>query len=146
MASRKSPSKGVGGNKNTLTTSTNKDWMFCPLTGVMLEVDPIKGTAYSPYTDYKLNLEDVSHLCIIKETKMSDYRKYYNLEPLVRDEVEEEDTEEAGKGRHATVDEDCPKCGHRGLSFYTMQLRSADEGQTVFYTCLGCGYKFSTNN
>lgn len=30
-------------------------------------------------------------------------------------------------------DESCPKCSKQGLSYYTMQLRSADEGSTVFY-------------
>ena len=49
--------------------------------------------------------------------------------------------------RHrATVDEPCPKCNHPQLEFYTMQLRSADEGQTVFYECPNCGHKFSQNN
>jgi DNA-directed RNA polymerase I subunit RPA12 len=49
--------------------------------------------------------------------------------------------------RHrATVDEPCPKCQHPQLEFYTMQMRSADEGQTVFYECTQCGHKFSQNN
>lgn len=46
----------------------------------------------------------------------------------------------------AVVDEKCPKCPHKGLNFYTMQLRSVDEGQTVFYECPKCGYTFSQNN
>lgn len=39
----------------------------------------------------------------------------------------------------ATVKEKCPKCGHPEMSFYTMQMRSVDEGQTVFFECLKCG-------
>ena len=35
---------------------------------------------------------------------------------------------------------------NKGLNFYTMQLRSADEGQTVFYECLKCKFTFSQNN
>ena len=45
----------------------------------------------------------------------------------------------------ATVKEACPKCKHPELMYYTMQLRSADEGQTVFYECEKCGHTFSTN-
>eukprot|EP00587_Corethron_hystrix_P011979 CAMPEP_0113303208 /NCGR_PEP_ID=MMETSP0010_2-20120614/3723_1 /TAXON_ID=216773 ORGANISM="Corethron hystrix, Strain 308" /NCGR_SAMPLE_ID=MMETSP0010_2 /ASSEMBLY_ACC=CAM_ASM_000155 /LENGTH=112 /DNA_ID=CAMNT_0000157173 /DNA_START=62 /DNA_END=397 /DNA_ORIENTATION=- /assembly_acc=CAM_ASM_000155 len=33
----------------------------------------------------------------------------------------------------ATVDEPCPKCGAPEVGYYTLQLRSVDEGQTVFY-------------
>ncbi|KAK7233344.1 RNA polymerase I subunit H [Aureococcus anophagefferens] len=50
------------------------------------------------------------------------------------------------KSTRATVEEECPECGHPVLEFYTMQMRSVDEGQTVFYECLKCRHKFSQNN
>lgn len=46
----------------------------------------------------------------------------------------------------ATIKEKCPKCGNEEMHYHTLQLRSADEGATVFYTCTACGYKFRTNN
>ena len=38
------------------------------------------------------------------------------------------------------MDEECPRCKNPQMSFYTLQLRSVDEGSTVFYKCLKCGY------
>lgn len=46
----------------------------------------------------------------------------------------------------ATIKEKCPQCGHDEMQYHTLQLRSADEGATVFYTCTKCSYKFRTNN
>jgi len=45
-----------------------------------------------------------------------------------------------------TVERICPKCGHDKMSYAAVQLRSADEGQTVFFTCLKCKYKESENS
>ncbi|OZJ04136.1 hypothetical protein BZG36_02834 [Bifiguratus adelaidae] len=45
----------------------------------------------------------------------------------------------------ATIKEKCPQCGNDTLNFHTMQLRSADEGQTVFLNCRRCGYKDKLN-
>lgn len=40
----------------------------------------------------------------------------------------------------ATIRQTCPECGREEMRYYTLQLRSADEGSTVFYSC-ECGYK-----
>ena len=50
------------------------------------------------------------------------------------------------KNGRATIQEKCAKCGNETMTFHTMQLRSADEGSTVFYECPRCAYTFSTNN
>lgn len=36
----------------------------------------------------------------------------------------------------------CTKCKERKTTFYTMQIRSADEPETCFITCLNCGYSW----
>ncbi|CAI4224180.1 unnamed protein product [Auanema sp. JU1783] len=41
----------------------------------------------------------------------------------------------------AVVDHICSKCGHGKATFSTLQTRSADEGQTVFFTCVKCKKK-----
>ncbi|KAF2423554.1 hypothetical protein EJ08DRAFT_652681 [Tothia fuscella] len=45
----------------------------------------------------------------------------------------------------ATIDMTCEKCGRETVRYYTQQLRGADEGTTVFYSC-ECGNKWNTNN
>ncbi|KAJ5078270.1 DNA-directed RNA polymerase i subunit rpa12 [Anaeramoeba ignava] len=58
---------------------------------------------------------------------------------------EAEDLEEEKESR-SLINELCPKCGHNKLLFNTAQLRSADEGQTIFYECPKCHYSWSQNS
>ena len=62
------------------------------------------------------------------------------------DENVGDDGMKSTKERNALIEEICPKCGNPEMYFYTMQLRSADEGSTVFYECPSCDHKFSANN
>ncbi|XP_004342779.1 hypothetical protein CAOG_08178 [Capsaspora owczarzaki ATCC 30864] len=55
-------------------------------------------------------------------------------------------TMKVGKTKGATINEKCPSCGHPEMMFRTMQLRSVDEGQTVFYDCEKCKFSFSVNS
>ena len=90
-------------------------------------------------------LED--QIIVVHDTEMGEYTRKFKLEPLVKSEARAEEEAALQEGRtRSTVDEPCPKCGHQGMEFYTLQLRSADEGQTVFYECTSCGHKYSQNN
>ncbi|CAD26438.1 DNA-DIRECTED RNA POLYMERASE I SUBUNIT M [Encephalitozoon cuniculi GB-M1] len=40
----------------------------------------------------------------------------------------------------AKIKHRCPACGAEEMMYNTAQLRSTDEGQTVFYSCK-CGYR-----
>jgi len=39
----------------------------------------------------------------------------------------------------------CRKCGHNLTSYYTLQIRSADEPMTVFITCQNCKNQWKIN-
>ncbi|KAJ6459512.1 DNA-directed RNA polymerase I kDa polypeptide [Mycena sanguinolenta] len=44
------------------------------------------------------------------------------------------------------VAEKCPSCGALEAYSKEMQLRSADEGSTIFYTCVACKHGWRVNN
>eukprot|EP01039_Chlorochromonas_danica_P004852 gene4852-5320_t len=111
-------------------------WPFCPQCGSILD---------HPVADH------VTCDCCLFSCKFADLqvaevvtRSAPTPKPAwLVDEVEETNKD---KKKHAIIEEPCPKCAHPELYFYTMQLRSVDEGSTVFYECPKCTHKFSVNN
>ncbi|KAF2359893.1 Zinc finger TFIIS-type [Trinorchestia longiramus] len=51
-----------------------------------------------------------------------------------------------GPGGPTDESRSCGKCGHKGMQYTTAQLRSADEGQTVFYFCVQCKHREMENS
>lgn len=43
------------------------------------------------------------------------------------------------------VDEECPKCKNIGAHYWTKQMRSGDEPETMFYKCKKCKHIWREN-
>ncbi|GAQ87008.1 RNA polymerase I transcription factor TFIIS subunit RPA12 [Klebsormidium nitens] len=123
--------------------------LFCPQCGSLLDLPESKSAASCPLCNFHRSVEDMESIEVVVRSTPEDFRRRYGIEPLVKathGNLGSETPSKDGRDRQrATVDEDCPSCGHRELEYYTLQLRSADEGQTVFYECTKCHHKFAQN-
>ncbi|KAF2207526.1 hypothetical protein CERZMDRAFT_71583 [Cercospora zeae-maydis SCOH1-5] len=58
--------------------------------------------------------------------------------------IQEVSEEQLKKGQR--VEQECEKCSAPEMYFTELQLRSADEGTTIFYSCRKCGHRYKENN
>ncbi|XP_076249823.1 RNA polymerase I subunit RpI12 [Calliopsis andreniformis] len=72
------------------------------------------------------------------------YTIHFNEKNVYGSLKQKDDDEEDADG--PVVERKCPQCQNDKMSYATLQLRSADEGQTVFYTCTKCKYKETENS
>ncbi|EMF09752.1 DNA-directed RNA polymerase I 13.7 kDa polypeptide [Sphaerulina musiva SO2202] len=56
--------------------------------------------------------------------------------------VSEEELQKNGQ----KISQTCPECASPEMYFTALQLRSADEGTTVFYVCHECGHRYKEDN
>ena len=120
--------------------SFNMPWPFCPSCRATLKVDS-SGDIHCIVCDYSSNLANMSELP--SSTTKSQDRPV----PLwAKSDEEQRALQRSQEPTRATVEEPCVKCGHGIVGFYTVQMRSVDEGQTVFYECPQCKHTWSINN
>ncbi len=70
-------------------------------------------------------------------------KTYYNLSGrLVEKSAQKSKITLIGEKRPTlpTVEEECPKCGHKKAYFWIEQTRASDEPPTRFYKCKKCGH------
>jgi len=113
--------------------------IFCPECQSILGIPVHDGDVICDICEFTVPFKDV----------MPAGRKAITKSSLVAQNVEArkvQGTQEDLKSERALSSEICPKCNKQRMTYYTLQQRSVDEGATVYYDCLECGYKFSLDN
>lgn len=123
-------------------------WPFCPQCGTILE-PPAGDNIVCDCCAFTCKFTDLSTDEIVTVSGIRTKPAWLgdDFEDVTSSSSEKaEATENDAGSKHATIQEPCPKCSHPEMHFYTMQLRSVDEGSTVFYSCPNCAHKYSVNN
>mmetsp|Transcript_17369 Transcript_17369/g.24140 ORF Transcript_17369/g.24140 Transcript_17369/m.24140 type:complete len:118 (-) Transcript_17369:123-476(-) len=115
-------------------------WPFCPSCRMILKISET-GDVECTVCSYTSNLNQMNGIPV--RITVSKPRPV----PLwAKSDEEQAALRSVKETTRATVEEPCVKCGHPEVGFYTVQLRSVDEGQTVFYECPACKHTWSVNN
>lgn len=110
--------------------------MFCDDCGGLLPASITHRKTTLICTVCGASCEDVSEKTIVSESKPSEFPSALRVKrSAVQAPIDGETVKDA------EIEEPCDKCGTRLVRYYTQQLRGADEGSTVFYTCPNCGNK-----
>ncbi|XP_022346351.1 DNA-directed RNA polymerase I subunit RPA12 isoform X2 [Lutra lutra] len=106
------------------------DLDFCPDCGSVLPLPGAQDTVTCVRCGFRVPVRDfegkVVNTCVV-------FNKPGTAAPVP--------AEEGPEFQGPVVDRRCSRCGHEGMAYHTRQMRSADEGQTVFYTCTHCRFQ-----
>ncbi|XP_072531980.1 DNA-directed RNA polymerase I subunit RPA12 [Salminus brasiliensis] len=107
------------------------DINFCPECGNILPIPGIKDTITCPRCSFNIPVCEFAGQ-VIKSSVV--------FNPLVQSSSTT-DSEEDSELKGPVVDRRCSRCNKEGMVYHTRQMRSADEGQTVFFTCIHCRHQ-----
>lgn len=120
-------------------------WPFCPSCHATLHVNS-GGSVYCDICPYQTNLSKLKKLpeSITYSSNSAASVPFWAKSDAEQAALQQSTTD--ATANRATIDEPCIQCGHPQVGYYTVQLRSVDEGQTVFYECPNCKHNWSVNN
>ncbi|KAF0047699.1 hypothetical protein F2P81_001332 [Scophthalmus maximus] len=131
MAKRYAPTQDISAQHNRLMymlmSYFGGDPNFCPECGNILPVPGIQDTVRCPRCAFCIPITDFSGLEIHSTV-------IFNPVELSSVALEDKDFDLKGP----VIDRRCSRCNKEGMVYHTRQMRSADEGQTVFFTCTNC--------
>ncbi|XP_043995123.1 DNA-directed RNA polymerase I subunit RPA12 [Gambusia affinis] len=104
---------------------------FCQECGNVLPLPGISDTVRCPRCSFSIPVTDFSGLEVCSTV-------VFNPEQQSLVALKDDDGSEL-KG--PVIDRRCGRCNKEGMIYHTRQMRSADEGQTVFFTCVNCRYQ-----
>ncbi|ELR44661.1 DNA-directed RNA polymerase I subunit RPA12, partial [Bos mutus] len=110
-----------------ICSSFQSDLDFCPDCGSVLPLPGVQDAVSCTRCGFSINVRDFEGK-VVKTSVV--FNKLGTAMPL--------SMEEGPEFQGPVVDRRCSRCGHEGMAYHTRQMRSADEGQTVFYTCTNC--------
>ena len=115
-------------------------WPFCPKCRATLIVDGT-GKVECQVCAFESHLRDYDEL-----PSTTTYSSDRPVPLWAKSDAEQAALKKSKEPVRATIEEPCIRCGHQEVGYYTVQLRSVDEGQTVFYECPNCKHTWSINN
>ncbi|KAJ1068876.1 hypothetical protein K5549_019016, partial [Capra hircus] len=113
-----------------ICSSFQSDLDFCPDCGSVLPLPGAQDAVACTRCGFSINVRDFEGK-VVKTSVV--FNKLGTAMPL--------SMEEGPEFQGPVVDRRCSRCGHEGMAYHTRQMRSADEGQTVFYTCTNCKFQ-----
>ncbi|KAF1839497.1 hypothetical protein BDW02DRAFT_155047 [Decorospora gaudefroyi] len=114
--------------------------VFCDSCGTLLDGSAGKQNAILTCAVCGAQCKDTSSKTVVTVSKPTAFPSALRAKRSEVQTFSEEDVQTT-----SIINHPCEKCGREQVRYYTQQLRSADEGTTVFYEC-ECGHKWNANN
>merc|ERR1712216_617577 len=93
-----------------------KSNLFCAVCGDLLRIEEKARQARCSTCSFSCDVEEFLDVAIVSESGPRDWQKKSGVQPVIKENPE---LEKEVEHKRQVVDDECPKCGHKGLEFYT---------------------------